>query len=187
MDEYEVHTKLEREFAAIKRRSSEPLYSEVSYATGNTDLVKQFFAKSSAGDKTVTNVLKDMELNDGEIMRIDEIRVSLMPDAAIADIQEFEKHCVLKFQPNASAEARYFPIEILGAGGGPCTATTTVGTHGAPQQNAVLVLRVPEYIKGGIAFVCAIIHRVANTPTAATTVKVIFMGERAKSAVLAIQ
>jgi len=169
-----INEGLRKELAGMANVTAEPLFTRVEYGTSGNKASTDFFPGGS--DKTQTNIVKARELPKGHLAVVEEIRVSLAPDVVVADIQVIEKEAVLAFAPNEDSRLRYFPVEILGAGGGPSTATTTVGTHGVPQHNAVFKLRKPEVIRGGEPFVCKILHPAAIAPSAATKVTIIFAG-----------
>jgi len=170
-----------KELSKYANVTSEPIYSTVTYATSGNKAATNFFDGSST--KTTTNLTKDRELPQGHKMIVEEIRVSVMPDVTLADLQEFLKDAVLEFAPNEDARPRYFPISMLGAGGGvsgawsEATASDQYAVvNGQPQQNAVFKLRRPEVLRGGVPFVCKIHHPAAITPAAATKVTVILSG-----------
>lgn len=169
-----LNAKIRRELAGLDNVTAEPLFARIELGTTGNALSTPLFPGGS--DKTQTNVVKAAELPIGHLAIIEEIRISFPPDVVVADLQELEKEAVLEFAPNETAKRRHFPIEMLGAGGGPNTATTTVATHGVPQHNAVFKLRKPEVIRGGVPFVCNLIVPTAVTPSAATKVLTILAG-----------
>lgn len=163
-----------QELAGLRVKTGEPIYSTVTYATTGNAAKTHFFVGTS--DKNVGNVSKARELPDKHLMVVEEIRISAEPEAVVADVQEFLADAVLEFAPNEDARSRYFPLDILGAGGGPYTPTTTVATIGVPQQNAAFRLRIPEVIRGASPFVCNIQHPAAITPSAELKIRVILVG-----------
>lgn len=184
-----ISEKLRAELAGLKIKTAEPIYSTVEYGTSGNSAVTDFFAATSV--KTVGNVSKARELPEGHVMVIQEIRISAMTDASLADLQEIfgagTNMPVVEFAPNEDARSRFFPLEILGAGGGVNSATTTLATVGKQQQNAAFVLRVPEVIRGGSPFVAKLHHSAAITPAAATKVRMTFVGIYAYNAAKAAE
>jgi len=178
--------KIYAELNRFQNVTAEPLYSTKRYMAPGA-LEVPFFPGGT--DKTKTNVVKSREIPRGHLAVIEEIRVSFSggdwfaaPDGSFL-MQAFLTHAVLKFAPNEDARARYFPLYMLGAGGGvtgfytqPVPAAANLATLGNPQHNAVFKLRKPEVIRGIIPFVCSILHQVPFSPPDWADVMIVLAG-----------
>ena len=178
--------KIYQELNRFQNVTAEPLYSTKRYMAP-MPLEVSFFPGGT--DKTKTNVVKAREIPRGHLTVIEEIRVSFSggdwitaPDAPVL-MRNFLTHAVLKFAPNEDARPRYFPLYMLGAGGGvtgffqqAAPATENLATLGNPQHNAVFKLRKPEVIRGIIPFVCSIVHQVAFDPPEWADVMIVLAG-----------
>ena len=166
----------------------EPLYSRTLVETAVPLQDIPLFVGQT--EPALGNITKTRELPLGHLMVIEEIRFALPVNLIADQFIPFLTNGVFKFAPNADARARYFPLEILGTGGGAHVPQVAIAADwvnlGAPHQLAAFRLPVPEVIKGGVPFVAQLRYAIPLQFENDTKVTCIFIGPRAYDASLAV-